>query len=118
VTVAEIARTIEGARETGAACLTAPVTDTIKEIKGKRIKRTIDRTSLRRAVTPQVFRYDILRDALAGSDLDENVTDECFLVERIGGEIAFIEGSARNVKITVPDDIIIAEALLRVEGVH
>lgn len=118
VTVAEIARTIEGARETGAACLTTPVTDTIKEIKGSRIARTIDRSSLRRAVTPQVFRYDILREALAGSNLDEGVTDECYLVEMIGGEIAFIDGSARNVKITVPDDLIIAEALLRVEGVH
>src|SRR6185369_1966811 len=118
VTIAEISRTIEGARETGAACLTVPVTDTIKEIKGKRIKRTIDRTSLRRAVTPQVFRYEILQKALAGPELDERVTDESFLVERIGGEIAFIDGSGRNVKITVPDDLIIAEALLRVEGLH
>jgi len=115
VTEAEILRTIEGAKETGAACLTSPVTDTIKEIKGKRINRTIDRLSLRRAVTPQVFRYDILRDALLSSDLGEAVTDECFLVEKIGGEIAYIEGSSRNIKITVPDDLIIAEALLKAE---
>jgi len=91
------------------------VTDTIKEIKGKRINRTIDRLSLRRAVTPQVFRYDILRDALLSSDLGEAVTDECFLVEKIGGEIAYIEGSSSNIKITVPDDLIIAEALLKAE---
>ena len=115
VTGAEILRTIEGAKETGAACLTSPVTDTIKEVKGKRINRTIDRLSLRRAVTPQVFRYDILRDALFSSDLGEAVTDECFLVEKIGGEIAYIEGSSRNIKITVPDDLIIAEALLKAE---
>lgn len=117
VTIAEIARTIEGARETGAACLVAPVADTIKEVKNKQIARTIDRTSLRRALTPQVFRYDILQEALSASDLNENVTDECSLVEGIGHEIAFIEGSARNIKITVPDDLVIAEALLRVEGV-
>lgn len=116
VTDAEILRTIEGARETGAACLAAPVTDTIKEIKDKRINRTIDRTSLRRAVTPQVFRYDVLREALENSDLNESVTDDCFLVEKIGGEIAFIEGSPRNIKITVPDDLIIAEALMKAEN--
>jgi len=115
VTEAEILRTIEGAHETGAACLTSPVVDTIKEIKDKRINRTIDRTSLRRAVTPQVFRYDILRDALESSDLSEAVTDECSLVEKIGGEIAYIDGSPRNIKITVPDDLIIAEALLKAE---
>jgi len=115
ITEAEIVRTIEGAKETGAACLTSPVTDTIKEVKGKRINRTIDRLSLRQAVTPQVFRYDILRDALFGSDLGEAVTDDCFLVEKIGGEIAYIEGSSRNIKITVPDDLIIAEALLKAE---
>jgi len=117
VTVAEIARTVEGARETGAACLVAPVADTIKEVKNKQIARTIDRNSLRRALTPQVFRYDILREALDNSDLSESITDECFLVEKIGREIAYIEGSARNLKITVPDDLVIAEALLRVEGV-
>ena len=49
--------------------------------------------------------------------MSESVTDECSLVEKAGREIAFIEGSSRNIKITVPDDLIIAEALLRVEGV-
>ncbi|MEP7074295.1 MAG: 2-C-methyl-D-erythritol 4-phosphate cytidylyltransferase [Acidobacteriota bacterium] len=117
VTIAEISRTIEGARETGAACLVASVADTIKEIKNKKISRTIDRSSLRRALTPQVFRYEILREALENCDISENVTDECSLVEKAGREIAFIDGSSRNIKITVPDDLVIAEALLRVEGV-
>lgn len=116
VSVQEIERTIEGAHETGAACLTSPVIDTIKQIKGKRITGTVDRTSLRRAVTPQIFRYEILQEALSNSKLDEGVTDECYLVEMIGGEIAFVEGSSRNIKITVPDDLIIAEALLRAES--
>ena len=116
VSVQEIERTIEGAHETGAACLTSPVIDTIKKVKGKRITGTVDRTSLRRAVTPQIFRYEILREALSDSKLDESVTDECYLVEMIGGEIAFVEGSSRNIKITVRDDLIIAEALLRAEG--
>jgi 2-C-methyl-D-erythritol 4-phosphate cytidylyltransferase len=115
VTSEEITRTIEGARETGAACLVAPIADTIKEVKNKQISRTIDRGSLRRALTPQVFRYEILRQALESSGLGENITDECFLVERIGHEIAFVEGSSRNIKITVPDDLVIAEALLRAE---
>jgi 2-C-methyl-D-erythritol 4-phosphate cytidylyltransferase len=116
VTVAEITRTVEGARETGAACLVASVADTIKEVNDKKIARTIDRASLRRALTPQVFKYEILRDALEHSDMSESVTDECSLVEKAGREIAFIEGNARNIKITVRDDLVIAEALLRVEG--
>ena len=116
MTAAEIARTIEGARETGAACLVAAVADTIKEVSKRKIARTIDRSSLRRALTPQVFKYEILREALENSDLSEGVTDECSLVEKTGREIAFIEGSSRNIKITVPDDLVIAEALLRVEG--
>ena len=80
-------------------------TDTIKEIDGKHILRTIDRNNLRRALTPQAFRYDILRKAFEGVDLAESITDECYLVEKLGVKIAIVEGSARNIKITRPEDI-------------
>lgn len=108
----EIAATIEKARETGAACLTAKVTDTIKRIEGDKITGTIDRETLRRALTPQCFKTEILRAAFENADLTEAVTDECFLVERLGIEIAFVDGSARNIKITTREDFQIAELFL------
>lgn len=111
VSVDEIRQTIEKATETGAACLVAEVIDTIKEIDGKNISRTIDRSKLRRALTPQAFGYELLLRAFDGVDLGESITDECCLVEKLGVKIAFVEGSTRNIKITTPDDLIFAAAL-------
>jgi 2-C-methyl-D-erythritol 4-phosphate cytidylyltransferase len=115
VTVDEIERTIAKAKETGAACLVAPVTDTIKSVRGDEIADTLDRTKLRRALTPQAFKSDVLRKAFEGVDLTESVTDECYLVEKLGYPIAIVEGSSRNIKITHPEDLILAEALLSAE---
>lgn len=112
VTVEEIERTIERAKHTGAACLVAAVTDTIKTVVGGQISGTLDRAKLRRAFTPQVFSADLLRRAFDDTDLGESVTDECFLVERLGHPIAVVEGSSRNIKITYPEDLAFAEALL------
>lgn len=113
VTVDEITRTIEKAAETGAACLVAEVTDTIKDVEGEQIAGTVERSRLRRALTPQAFRYDILRRAFEGADLDGSITDECYLVERLCVRIAIVEGSQRNIKITRPDDLILAEVFLK-----
>ena len=112
VTCAEIGATIEKAKETGAACLTAAVTDTIKEVADGKIVQTIERSNLRRALTPQTFRIDILKKAFANADLSEAATDECFLVEKLGQAIAVVEGSAQNIKITTPEDWRLAEILL------
>jgi 2-C-methyl-D-erythritol 4-phosphate cytidylyltransferase len=112
VTIGEITQTIEKAKETGAACLVAPVTDTIKEVDAGRIVGTIDRAKLRRALTPQAFRFEILQKAYAQADTGENATDECYLVEKLGCEIAYVEGSARNIKITHPEDVTLAEMFL------
>jgi len=111
VTIDEISRVVEKATETGAACLVAEVTDTIKEIEGEYISRTIDRRTLRRALTPQAFRYEVLRRAFSGVHLDESVTDECYLVEKLGVKIAFVEGSSANIKVTRTEDLILAKAL-------
>lgn len=113
VSIAEIAETVKKAKECGAACLVAAVTDTIKEIKDGKIARTIDRSTLRRALTPQCFQYEILKRAFANADLTEAATDECFLVEKLNQEIAVVEGSARNIKITHPEDLILAGNLLK-----
>ena len=109
----EISETIEKAREIGAACLVAAVTDTIKEIVGGKIVKTIDRAKLRRALTPQCFRYEILKRAFAENEIGETATDECFLVENLGYEIGVVDGSAKNIKVTTAEDFILAENLLR-----
>ncbi len=113
VSIAEITATIEKAQETGAACLVAGVTDTVKQVEEGKITGTLDRTKLRRAMTPQAFRYNILRQAFNQGILDGDVTDECMLVERLGHRIAYVEGSPRNIKITHPEDRVLAETLLR-----
>lgn len=112
----EISATVEKAFETGAACLVGLVTDTIKEVgTDGEIVGTIERTKLRRAQTPQAFRFEILREAFNNADLSEAATDECFLVERTGQKIATVEGSAKNIKITTREDWRLAEILLKEE---
>lgn len=114
VTVDEITRTIEKASEVGAACLVTEVTDTIKEIRDGNIVRTIDRWRLRRALTPQAFRYEILKRAFEGTELSDEITDESSLVERLDNyyRVAVVEGSSRNIKITRPEDLELAEVFL------
>jgi len=113
VTAREIAQTIEKARKTGAACLVAKVTDTIKEVTDGKIVGTIDRANLRRALTPQCFRFEILQKAFAPENFNASATDECFLVEKADFAIAFVDGSAKNIKITTREDYAFAEVLLK-----
>src|SRR6185369_5215738 len=113
VTVDEIDRTVAAAKSDGAAILVAPVTDTIKEVSGARILKTLDRTALRRALTPQCFRYELLCEAYKVADVnDPSLTDESALVEQLGSSVSIVEGSARNIKITTVEDLAIAEAIL------
>ncbi|MFT3744318.1 MAG: 2-C-methyl-D-erythritol 4-phosphate cytidylyltransferase [Pyrinomonadaceae bacterium] len=112
VSVDEITATIEKASEIGAACLVGAVTDTIKTIRGDEISGTLDRDKLRRALTPQAFKIEVLRSAFALGDISEAATDECYLVEKLGHPIAFVEGSSRNIKITRQEDLIFARAFL------
>jgi len=116
VTPDEIGKVVSAARATGAAILVAPVTDTIKQIDRGRVTATLPRANLGRALTPQCFRLDILRRAyLALSEVEASageVTDDSLLVERLGLEIVAVEGSARNIKITQAEDLVLAEAIL------
>ncbi len=115
VTVEEIEATVTAARADGAAILVAPVTDTIKQINDRRIERTLDRGVLRRALTPQCFRYELLRDAYQQADVnDPSLTDESALVEQLGRPVSIVEGSPRNIKITTAEDLAIAEAILSI----
>jgi 2-C-methyl-D-erythritol 4-phosphate cytidylyltransferase len=116
VTPAEIDRAMVAARSTGAAILVSPVADTIKQIKDDRVVRTLPRADLRKALTPQCFQFNILKrayDQLAAIEAEGvEVTDDCLLVERLGIEIAAVEGSGRNIKITRAEDLVLGEALL------
>lgn len=116
VSVDEIERTIARAKETGAACLVGLVTDTIKLIRGEEISGTLDRNNLRRALTPQVFKTELLRRAFELGGTGEAVTDECYLVEKLGHPISFVEGSSRNIKITTAEDLPLAEAIAAIDG--
>ena len=113
VTVEEIVATIAAAKSDGAAILVAPVTDTIKHVDDEAIVKTLDRGTLRRALTPQCFRYELLREAYQNADVnDPSLTDESALVEQLGKRVSIVEGSARNIKITTAEDLAIAEAIL------
>ena len=113
VTVEEIENTIEAARRDGAAILTTPATDTIKRVEDDTVVETLARQNLRQALTPQCFRYELLRRAYEQIDVaDPSLTDESVLVERLGHRVTIVAGSARNIKITTPRDLLLAEALL------
>ena len=114
VTKDEIARTVVAAEEHGAAILVAAAHDTIKEVEGGNVVRTLDRTQLRRALTPQCFRYSLLHQAYEqAGELDSEVTDESVLLERLGLKVTTVDGSPRNIKITQPEDLAIGELLFK-----
>lgn len=114
VTPEEISRVVEAASVHGAGILVAPVVDTIKEVSCGSVTRTVERASLRRALTPQCFRYEILRRAYEQARaLGEDVTDDSLLVEQLGLTVTAVEGDPRNIKITRPEDVALAEILLK-----
>jgi 2-C-methyl-D-erythritol 4-phosphate cytidylyltransferase len=85
----------------------------MKEVRDGKVIRTLRRDDLRNALTPQSFRYELLRRAYEQVDvLDPELTDESSIVERLGINIAIVEGSSRNIKITTEQDLLLGEALL------
>ena len=117
VTPEEIDQVVAAARENGAAVLTSPVADTIKRVQDGRIIETVSRAELRRALTPQCFRFAILKRAYEKLDELESpaseITDDSLLVERLGVAVVTVEGSARNIKITNEEDLAFCEAILK-----
>ena len=108
-----IDRTVRAAHSYGAAAPAIPVKDTIKVEKSGLIESTPDRSTLRAVQTPQVFDFDLLRGALQKARNDGvEVTDDCSAVERLGMKIRLVEGEERNLKVTTPLDLKIAELLL------
>lgn len=115
VAEADVRATVAAAAVSGAAILGRPVHDTLKEVSDGRVTRTVDRSALFRAETPQVFRRDLLLRAFAAAERDAfEGTDEASVVERLGDvEIRAVEASAPNPKLTRPDDLELVELLLQ-----
>ena len=108
-----IDRTVRAANSYGAAAPAVPVKDTIKVVQGGVVKNTPDRSTLRAVQTPQVFDFDLLRGALKKAEADgAAVTDDCSAVELMGMSVKIVEGDERNIKVTTPMDLKIAEMLL------
>ncbi len=118
VTAAMIERGLAAARRHHAAVAAVPVRDTLKRVRehsGDRLVwETVERSGLWAAQTPQVFHVSVLRQAfqLAGRHASQ-FTDDASLVEAMGRPVAVFEGSAQNVKVTYPEDVLLVEALLR-----
>ncbi len=92
------------------------VRDTMKRAMGDEVAETVPRDDLWHALTPQVFRYGLLCEALrAARDEGVAVTDEAQAIERRGEKVLLVEGARDNIKITWPEDLQIAEAFLRLQ---
>jgi 2-C-methyl-D-erythritol 4-phosphate cytidylyltransferase len=110
VTPAMVLRGLAAAQTTGAAVAAIPSKDTVKRVAEGVVLETLPREELWNIQTPQVFRVELLRQALRLADRD--VTDEATLVERLGGQVQIFPGSESNWKITTPADLNLARALL------
>lgn len=108
-----IDRTVRAANSYGAAAPGVPVKDTVKVVTGGVVKETPDRATLQAVQTPQAFDIDLLKGALKKAKLDGiAITDDCSAVEHMGMSVKMVLGEERNIKITTPMDLKIAEVLL------
>ena len=114
VTQRMIEEVIAASWKEGAAIIALPMRDTVKQVRTDRvIERTVDRTPLWLAQTPQAFRRDWIETAHRNAHAEGvRATDDAFLVEWLGYSVAVVEGSGENIKVTRPEDLVIAEAIL------
>jgi len=118
VTPEIIQQVIDAAQKYGAAIAGLPAVDTVKQVErtaeGALIKATIPRAGIVMAQTPQGFRYSVIKKAFDEATADGFLgTDEASLVERSGHDVAVVMGSPRNIKITAPADMELAEFYLK-----
>jgi 2-C-methyl-D-erythritol 4-phosphate cytidylyltransferase len=113
VSVAEVREVIAAAERTGAAIAASPIVDTVKRVEGHRIVATVDRNGLWAAGTPQAFRADLLRQALSSG---KEATDEATLCEAAGIPVTIVPVSRAGFKITGPEDLALAEAIVKARG--
>ena len=116
ITPEDIEKTVKKAMETGAAALGCPVTDTLKKVdENGIITDTVSRENLWAIQTPQVFEKDLILKAYKNGNTD-GATDDCMLLESIGVKVSMVCGSRNNIKITVPEDVDMASAILSKEN--
>ncbi|MBO7238716.1 MAG: 2-C-methyl-D-erythritol 4-phosphate cytidylyltransferase [Elusimicrobiaceae bacterium] len=113
VSVQAAARCLQSGFETGAAVLAVPVKDTIKQVRGGVVERTLERNALWQAQTPQCYQAAVLRKALEKFGHLQDATDESQLVERLGVQVKIEPSDYQNLKITTPEDLIMAQAFLQ-----
>ena len=103
-------------RDRAGAILALPVFDTVKLATNENtVSKTLDRTNLWTAQTPQVFRYGMLKEALETSAGDTSITDEASAMEACGHRVRLYEGHRNNMKITCREDLLLAEQLINLE---
>ena len=113
ITAAQIRAVAAAAREHGAALLALPARDTMKEVHAGVVRATLDRSVIWQAQTPQAARAGLLRIAFAeAARRGIEATDDVSLLEAIDVPVHVVEGSATNLKITTPEDMVMAEAIL------
>ena len=112
-----IERVVAQAMETGAAAPALPVKDAIKVAHDGVVESTPDQACLFAVQTPQVFESSLIKAALQKA-LDDGLelTDDCAAVERLGMKVALTRGDERNIKLTTPEDLAVAQAILELEG--
>ncbi|RSD21561.1 2-C-methyl-D-erythritol 4-phosphate cytidylyltransferase [Mesobacillus subterraneus] len=105
---------VDAASKEGGAIVAVPVKDTIKKAAGKLVAETVERSSLWSVQTPQAFRASVLLEAHNKAAREQFLgTDESSIVERIPHPVSIIEGDYDNIKLTTPEDLYFAEAILR-----
>ena len=114
VTQRMIEEVVAASWKEGAAIIALPMRDTVKQVRTDgMIERTVDRTPLWLAQTPQAFRRDWIETAHEKAHAEGvRATDDAFLVEWLGYSVAVVEGSGENIKVTRPEDLVIGEAIL------
>jgi len=117
VTPRLVSRAVRAGKKWGAAALAVPVKDTLKRAVGGVVESTPDRSELFAVQTPQVFEHGLIQGALERA-VQEGVslTDDCAAVERLGMSVKLVEGSYENLKLTTPDDMAAAQAILERRG--
>ena len=111
VTSRMIEEGLAAAADTGAAIAVVPVVETVKRVDGEgRVVETLDRSELAMARTPQVFRRSVLERAHA--EVADDVTDDAAMVERTGVQVQTFDGARSNIKVTTPEDLALAEAMV------
>ncbi|MBT2681119.1 2-C-methyl-D-erythritol 4-phosphate cytidylyltransferase [Bacillus sp. ISL-35] len=114
IKIETIHKLVDAASKDGGAIVAVPVKDTIKKAVNNQVAETVERSSLWSVQTPQAFRVSVLLEAHNKAARDQFIgTDESSLVERIPHPVSIIEGDYDNIKLTTPEDIYFAEAILR-----